>query len=50
LLPLFPPLYVILDPEYTSAPIVAIADRLARAGVKIIQLRDKRAPAGKILA
>lgn len=46
----FPPLYAILDPEYAPSPLLEIADRLRVAGVKIIQLRDKRAPAGKILA
>jgi thiamine-phosphate pyrophosphorylase len=47
---LFPPLYAILDPEHARLPILEIADRLSRAGVELVQLRDKSAPAGRILA
>jgi thiamine-phosphate pyrophosphorylase len=39
---LFPPLYAILDPSLLSVPPLAFAAPLARAGVKLMQLRDKR--------
>jgi thiamine-phosphate pyrophosphorylase len=39
---LFPPLYAILDPSLTAAPVLQIARYLAAAGVELIQLRDKR--------
>jgi thiamine-phosphate pyrophosphorylase len=39
---LFPALYAILDPGLSSIPIAAVADRLADAGVQLMQLRDKR--------
>src|SRR5579863_5105814 len=45
---LFPPLYAILDPSLTPAPAVEIAERLAAAGVSLIQLRDKHSPAGRV--
>jgi len=41
--PPFPTLYAILDPEQTRLPMLEVADRLTRAGVEIIQLRDKTA-------
>jgi thiamine-phosphate pyrophosphorylase len=47
---LFPPLYAILDPERTSAPILDVAERLSLAGVELIQLRDKAGPASRILS
>jgi thiamine-phosphate pyrophosphorylase len=40
---LFPPLYAILDPSLVSEPPIQFAATLADAGVKLIQLRDKRA-------
>jgi len=42
---LFPALYVILDPSLLSAPPLAFAATLADSGVRLIQLRDKRATA-----
>ena len=38
----FPALYAILDPRLISSPVLALAESLARSGVKLIQLRDKR--------
>ncbi len=46
----FPPLYAILDPEFCTTPIANLASALAAAGVKLIQLRDKRNPSSRILA
>jgi thiamine-phosphate pyrophosphorylase len=46
--PDFPPLYAVLDPEYTRSPILELAGRLSVAGVKLVQLRDKNAPARRI--
>jgi thiamine-phosphate pyrophosphorylase len=45
---LFPALYAILDPSFAPEPPVEFALKLAGAGVQLIQLRDKRAPARKI--
>jgi thiamine-phosphate pyrophosphorylase len=47
---LFPALYAILDPSLISTPIVPFAENLAAAGVRLMQLRDKRAPSGKFFA
>jgi thiamine-phosphate pyrophosphorylase len=47
---LFPPLYAILDPSLISTPILPLAENLAGAGVRLLQLRDKRASGGKMLA
>jgi len=44
----FPPLYAILDPSLTTAPVGVLAETLAKAGVRLIQLRDKRSPARRI--
>jgi len=44
----FPPLYAILDPSLTAAPATALAETLAKVGVRLIQLRDKRSPARRI--
>jgi thiamine-phosphate pyrophosphorylase len=38
----FPPVYAILDPEFSSIPLLDLAAQLATAGVELIQLRDKR--------
>lgn len=46
----FPPLYAIIDPSLAVIPPVQIAAKLAGAGVRLIQLRDKRCGAGKLLA
>jgi thiamine-phosphate pyrophosphorylase len=45
----FPPLYAILDPEFSTVPITNLATQLAAAGVTLIQLRDKRSPSSQIL-
>ncbi|HEY6466399.1 MAG TPA: thiamine phosphate synthase [Candidatus Acidoferrales bacterium] len=47
---MFPALYAILDPSLISGPLVPFAENLAAAGVALMQLRDKRAPAGRIFA
>lgn len=46
---LFPPLYAIVDASLTAEP-VAFARKLADAGATLIQLRDKRSPAGRVYA
>jgi thiamine-phosphate pyrophosphorylase len=40
----FPAVYAILDPDLASSPVFALAETLARAGVSLIQLRDKHSP------
>jgi thiamine-phosphate pyrophosphorylase len=45
---LFPPLYAILDVEQASGNAPALPSILARAGVQLIQLRDKRASAARM--
>jgi thiamine-phosphate pyrophosphorylase len=42
---LFPPLYAILDPALTDQPMARIAQELANAGVRLMQLRNKVGPA-----
>jgi thiamine-phosphate pyrophosphorylase len=39
---LLPALYVVLDPRFTPQPLIEIAEKLAKAGVELVQLRDKR--------
>jgi thiamine-phosphate pyrophosphorylase len=46
---LFPPLYAIVDASLTKEPI-PFARELANAGVKLIQLRDKRSTARQFFA
>jgi thiamine-phosphate pyrophosphorylase len=46
----FPPLYAIIDPSLASISAVRIAERLADAGVRLVQLRDKKCGAGRLLA
>jgi thiamine-phosphate pyrophosphorylase len=46
----FPPLYAIIDPSLGAIPPVEIAKELSGAGVRLIQLRDKKCGAGKLLA
>jgi thiamine-phosphate pyrophosphorylase len=46
----FPPLYAIVDPSLARIPPVLIAEKLADAGVRLIQLRDKKCGAGELLA
>lgn len=45
---MFPALYAILDPDLAATPLTALAGKLADAGVRLIQLRDKRSGARKI--
>jgi thiamine-phosphate pyrophosphorylase len=47
---LFPALYAILDPDFSSLPLPDLAETLADAGVKLVQLRDKHATARKVCA
>ena len=47
---MFPALYVILDPSLISIPVVQFAENLAGAGVRLMQLRDKRAPGAQPFA
>jgi len=47
---LFPPLYAILDPDVARTPLLTLAESLADAGVRLMQLRDKRSGAGKLHA
>jgi thiamine-phosphate pyrophosphorylase len=46
----FPPVYAILDPDFSATRILDLASQLAAAGVGVIQLRDKRSPSSQILA
>jgi thiamine-phosphate pyrophosphorylase len=39
---LFPPLYAILDSSLVAQPMSRLVDSLVKAGVKLVQLRDKR--------
>jgi thiamine-phosphate pyrophosphorylase len=45
---LFPALYAILDPTLSTLPIADLAEKLAGAGVRLMQLREKRASARRI--
>lgn len=45
---MFPALYAILDPSIGQESAISIAAKLASGGVKLIQLRDKGASAGKL--
>jgi thiamine-phosphate pyrophosphorylase len=47
---LFPPLYAILDPSLPGLSTYQLVVSLAEAGVQLIQIRDKHAEAGKLLA
>ena len=44
---MFPALYAILDPALSRLPLPDLAETLADAGVKLLQLRDKHATARK---
>jgi len=44
----FPPLYAILDPAIASRPLASLAESLVGAGVKLMQLRDKRSSARRV--
>jgi thiamine-phosphate pyrophosphorylase len=45
-----PRLYVILDAGLVTVPEIEIARELAAAGVRLLQYRNKNAPAGQLLA
>jgi thiamine-phosphate pyrophosphorylase len=45
---LFPALYAILDSDVTETPLTELAEALADAGVRLVQLRDKRSSALQI--
>jgi thiamine-phosphate pyrophosphorylase len=45
---LFPALYAILDPEVAPVPLVTLAATLFDAGVRLMQLRDKRGSAAQL--
>jgi thiamine-phosphate pyrophosphorylase len=45
---LFPALYAILDPNLSEIPVAELANQLAAAGVRLIQLRDKQSPSAHI--
>ncbi len=47
---MFPPLYAILDPALSPAPVTDLALQLADSGVTLIQLRDKRGSPAQILS
>ena len=47
---MFSALYPIVDPELTAIPLANLASELAAAGVTLIQLRDKKNTAAKVLA
>jgi thiamine-phosphate pyrophosphorylase len=46
----FPAIYAILDPDIASSPLVSLAEALAGAGVRLMQLRDKRSSPRQIYA
>ena len=45
---MFPALYAILDPSLSSVPVAPLAENLAAAGVRLMQLRDKRATPARL--
>ena len=47
---MFPPLYAILDPEQVQVSLPEMASRLAASGVALVQLRDKKSSAARVLA
>jgi len=47
---MFPPLYAILDPDFTTLPLSQLAASLAAAGVQLMQLRCKQASAARMHA
>ena len=47
---MFPSLYAILDPSLIQQPVVTFAKTLSDAGVRLFQLRDKRASSRQIFA
>jgi thiamine-phosphate pyrophosphorylase len=47
---MFPPLYAILDPDFTTLPLPQLAASLAAAGVQLMQLRCKHASAARMHA
>jgi len=47
---LFPTIYAILDPDVASSPLVSLAQALAGAGVRLMQLRDKHSSPRQLYA
>lgn len=47
---MFPPLYAILDPDFTALPVSQLGVSLAAAGVQLMQLRCKQASAAQMHA
>ncbi|HXU20435.1 MAG TPA: thiamine phosphate synthase [Verrucomicrobiae bacterium] len=47
---MFPPLYAILDPDFTTVPLSQLGASLATAGVQLMQLRCKHASAARMHA
>ncbi len=47
---MFPPLYAILDPDFTTLPLPELGVSLAAAGVQLMQLRCKHASAARMHA
>ena len=47
---MFPALYAIVDPTLTKEPPIKLAGKLVEAGVKLVQLRDKRSTAREVYA
>ena len=45
---MFPALYAVLDPSLTTGPVIAMAEKLADGGARLIQLRDKHASTRKL--
>jgi thiamine-phosphate pyrophosphorylase len=45
---LFSPVYAILDPDFASSPLLRLAEMFADAGIRLMQLRDKRSPVRRI--
>jgi thiamine-phosphate pyrophosphorylase len=46
----FPPLYAILDPSLVKSPLGVLAESLAKSGVTLMQLRDKRSSVRSMFA
>ena len=47
---MFPALYAILEPSLISIPVVQFAENLAGVGVRLMQLREKRATGAQLFA
>ena len=44
-----PPIYPIIDPQISPRPIKAVVEELARAGVRLVQLREKKVSSREFL-